>query len=215
MQKEKRNKITTLTSPLAGSCGRQKGEGGKKENLLLSPLIGFECVRTQNHFPRQGGSHTTNGFTLIELLVVVLIIGILAAVAVPQYQKSVDKSRFAGLLSVAKSIKNAEEVYYLANGAYTNQWDQLDLDIDQKTKQKIMLDLGSSTVPPNVQVSNSDIGVTIRVIFHVSGLGSSYDDYVYCYAPKTNTRANNVCKSFANNNGEDLGPNRRYVLGKW
>ena len=77
MQKEKRNKITTLTSPLAGSCGRQKGEGGKKENLLLSPLIGFECVRTQNHFPRQGGSQTASGFTLIELLVVVLIIGFL------------------------------------------------------------------------------------------------------------------------------------------
>lgn len=68
-------------------------------------------------------------FTLIELLVVVLIIGILAAVAMPQYQKAVWKSRFATIKNIAKTIAAAEEVYYLANGSYTDRIQNLDIEI--------------------------------------------------------------------------------------
>ncbi|WP_428074582.1 type IV pilin protein [Candidatus Avelusimicrobium luingense] len=67
-------------------------------------------------------------FTLIELLVVVLIIGILAAVALPQYNKAVEKSRFMTLLPVAKSLADAEEAYYLTNGSYTTDVEELDVD---------------------------------------------------------------------------------------
>ncbi len=67
-------------------------------------------------------------FTLIELLVVVLIIGILAAVAVPQYQKAVIKSRYATIKSLVHSIANAQNVYYLANGHYASFFEDLDVD---------------------------------------------------------------------------------------
>ena len=70
------------------------------------------------------------GFTLIELLVVVLIIGILAAVALPQYTKAVEKSRASQALALLKSFGQAYQAYYMANGDYPSSFDQLDLDMD-------------------------------------------------------------------------------------
>lgn len=64
--------------------------------------------------------YQNKGFTLIELLVVVLIIGILSAVALPQYQKSVEKSRIMALMPSLRTLKDSLELYYLANGRYPN-----------------------------------------------------------------------------------------------
>ena len=75
----------------------------------------------------------TKAFTLIELLVVVLIIGILAAVALPQYQVAVFKSRTVQALAIAKTIRDAEQSYFLANGRYTSSLDELDINFPECT----------------------------------------------------------------------------------
>ena len=69
------------------------------------------------------------GFTLIELLVVVLIIGILASVAIPQYEVAVKKSRLSAALPLVKTLADAEEVYFIAHGVYTAKISNLDVDM--------------------------------------------------------------------------------------
>lgn len=69
------------------------------------------------------------GFTLIELLVVVLIIGILAAVALPQYNKAVDKSRVSTMISLLRPLAEAKKSYYMATGTHARTFDDLDFSI--------------------------------------------------------------------------------------
>lgn len=68
------------------------------------------------------------GFTLLELLVVVLIIGILAAVALPQYRKAVERARMTEAITSVETIYRAQQDYYAVNGQYTRNINELIID---------------------------------------------------------------------------------------
>ena len=70
-----------------------------------------------------------SGFTLLELLVVVLIIGILASIALPQYRKAVERSKSAQAITLLKSVYQAAKAYQLANGNWPEDFNSLALDI--------------------------------------------------------------------------------------
>ena len=84
------------------------------------------------------------GFTLIELLVVVLIIGILSAIAIPQYEKAVWTARARLLQAAVKNVADAQERYYLANGEYANSMDELDISYDSLPRRTSGIASGAS-----------------------------------------------------------------------
>ena len=69
------------------------------------------------------------GFILIELLVAVLIIGILAAIALPKYESAVEKARMSEAIVNVKTIFEASERYRLATGTCPDDIDDLDVNI--------------------------------------------------------------------------------------
>ncbi|MCA0934860.1 pilin [Vibrio alginolyticus] len=58
------------------------------------------------------------GFTLIELMIVVAVIGVLAAIAIPQYQKYVAKAEVAAALASMAGVKTNVEAYTVEYGAF-------------------------------------------------------------------------------------------------
>jgi len=112
------------------------------------------CRKTTNdkrgRFPietlgNDGIFYNNKAFTLIELLVVVLIIGILAAVALPQYEKAVWKSRAANMQTFLRNVENAQQAYYLANATQATELDELAVSFEGFTAGTV---LGGSSEAP-------------------------------------------------------------------
>ena len=117
------------------------------------------------------------GFTLIELLVVVLIIGILAAVALPQYQKAVKKSKATHVEVILDAANKAVDAYLLENGlpqsgnvylTGTDSVSPIDLPGDcSKATNVCYTDVG------NVNAYCNSSGCSITILFHFNADGTT------------------------------------------
>ena len=124
-----------------------------------------------------------SGFTLIEVLVVVLIIGILTSVALPQYEKAVEKSRAAKAVSALRTIWNAQRVYYDTYGVYANDISKLDVNVEIPSE----FELVETTKRRFLIRRKEPYGYTLNI---------SYEDRNgYCWADASVKKDSDICKS--------------------
>ena len=152
-------------------------------------------------------------FTLIELLVVVLIIGILAAVALPQYTLAVNKTRFANLRTMATALIKASEAYYLANNEWPSNFDELTVDLPGGFTQTSSTtrtcgknaEIYCCVVPP---VRNNTHSVSCGRNDYSFAFHSMYSNNRrenYCVAKDSDTQSKQLCKAVTKQNGTIMG----------
>ncbi len=136
------------------------------------------------------------GFTLIELLVVVLIIGILSAVALPNYQKAVAKSRAMEGVIQGRALVDAIQRYQLESGeANTTDIDNLDIGLSDKW-------VWSGYVwayRPKIE------GIYFEVREYNTGRVS-----LWCVASNSSDLAQYVCKSVGEKEPSEIRENTKY-----
>ncbi len=159
------------------------------------------------------------GFTLIELLVVVLIIGILAAMALPQYKMAVAKSKFATIMDLAKSIAYSQERYFMVHDAYTDNFNDLDVDMPQDytsaSISEYCYNWGGCTISINGAIYCYDSYSKTK--FTIYGQYSSVlPKRIFCQALgyEENNFSNRLCRQLTNNRLISYGRHSQSVCGQ-
>ncbi len=136
-------------------------------------------------------------FTLIELLVVVLIIGILAAIAVPQYRKSVIKSEYNRAKLTASEMSKAYMLYYTQNGTFPQKYSDLDFanKFDKSARITTSGGYGCYFNSYYNEVScRSNNNKLIYVINHFSWFPNRIARACYALTTDTNDIYNKICQ---------------------
>ena len=170
-------------------------EGVCQESAVAKKQISERCA-LPNSWRKE------RGFTLIELLVVVLIIGILAAVAVPQYQKAVRKSRFVQMTTAIKSIFDAQDIYYLENGKHATTFEELGLDlgkIDPNNSKYIWMGKTNCALD-NASQFTCNFGYTWLIVQNWYDLAGQKKYQQCCVYPHDNFAGEELCQELKNKN---------------
>ncbi len=176
-------------------------------------IKGMKEALNQNSFRTSFRS----GFTLIELLVVVLIIGILSAIALPQYQTAVERSRATEALTQMAAISDAMQRYHAQHEAWppNNAFNKLDVDIPTFTSGGETLHGGknfsigfgsdSSTVYAQISASRRRAKHSYTLITNLTAKSDgTYSAVRSCSFNSEDTEAEGYCNAITGGNNSDF-----------
>ena len=106
---------------------------------------------------------SNRGFTLLELLMVVIIIAILAAIAMPQYFRTVERSRSGEALQVLAAVRGSQLRYYSQYLAYASAVGNLDIDVPTSTAWTFTSTVGSNLIGATRNITNGS-AVNMNII---------------------------------------------------
>jgi prepilin-type N-terminal cleavage/methylation domain-containing protein len=157
------------------------------------------------------------GFTLIELLVAVLIIGILAAISLPQYQRSIEKAKASEAISNMKTLKEAQDRYFLVNGTYAVNINNLDIEIpgidsDANTRKATQSFTYGVKSTPLHQIAVANRLTNVLADRYDLMIGTTGE--MLCWYHGTGSRSEEVCKLLGKGRIKNIDGYDYYVINE-
>ena len=122
------------------------------------------------------------GFTLIELLTVVVVIGLLAAIAIPKFASSKDKAKLASVKTDIRNIMTSQEAYLSDQGVYAADWTALQARLNTTLSLGNTATIAGASSGWTATVNNTSIttGLTQCTVQVGAGASSTADGVIFC-----------------------------------
>ena len=199
-----RNRTATINNRFPNPAGR--------------PTLGNDIVMKKGGHPEFISGSTawvvSSGFTLIELLVVILIIGILAAAAMPSYRVAVGSSRAATMYNLVRAVDLAQQHFYMQTNRYAANLDSLIIAMPAGFKKENPSKISSTDVSCNISGRGGTETAFLCEDIKDLVLIEKYhrDTFFICWADMDSQISNKICQNLS---GQDTPTSQGDGGGAW
>ena len=204
---ESRNKIKSFSNKQTGSRIHVRDDNYNGNNRSRIKTLRDDSLTTSGHT-------VSTGFTLIELLVVILIIGIVAAAAMPSYRVAVGSSRAATMYNLVRAVDLAQQHFYMQTNRYASNLDALIIAMPAGFKKESPSKISSTDVSCNISgwggAKTAFLCEDIKDLVLIEKYHR--DTFFICWADIDSSVSNKICQNLS---GRDTPTSQGDSIGAW